>query len=247
MHGTVESIGRAIIGGQFAPGSVLPVEEDLATRFGVGRNVIREAVKILGDKDLLRTERRAGTVVLPSSEWNYIDHDVIVWTLEQPGARDRVVDELSALRAIVEPEVAALAALAASATERLRLLEAMEGMEHAATETAVVEADVLFHKRLFEASHNRLLFSLVRTVAAVLHANFELAIKVAQDPPQFLTEHRALAEAVYRGDPEAARSLTRDLLANNARHLAEMRAVQARMSQASDATIEVGGRSVPPA
>ncbi len=225
LQRTVEAIGRAIVNGIYGPGSILPVEDALATQFAVGRNVIREAIKILGEKHLLRTERRAGTAVLPGAEWNYLDQEVIAWTLENAHARDRIIDELSALRAIVEPEVAALAAQSASATQVLRLFEAVERMESASAEIATVEADIAFHERLFEATGNRLLFSLMRTVAAVLHANFELSIRVKQDIPQFLAEHRALAEAVRLGNAARARAIMRDLLVNNARHVAMMRSL----------------------
>ena len=226
LQRTVEAVGRAIVNGLHQPGSILPVEGTLAAGHSVGRNVMREAIKILGEKRLLRTERRAGTTVLPESEWNFLDHEVIAWTLEDAEARDRIVDELSALRAIVEPEVAALAARSASAAQVLRLFEAVERMEGASTEAATIEADIAFHERLFEATQNRLLFSLMRTVEAVLQANFALALRVKHDIPQFLSEHRALAEAVRLRDGERARAIMRDLLANNARHLASMRSME---------------------
>ena len=226
LQRTVEAVGRAIVNGLHEPGSLLPVAETLAARHAVGRNIMREAIKILAEKRLLRTERRAGTSVLPESDWNFLDHEVIVWTLEKAEARDRIVDELSALRAIVEPEVAALAARSASAAQVLRLFDAVERMEGASTESATIEADVAFHERLFEATQNRLLFSLMRTVEAVLHANFELSLRVKHDIPQFLAEHRALAEAVRLRDAGRARAIMRDLLANNARHLASMRSME---------------------
>lgn len=202
-------------------------------RYAVGRNVMREAIKILAEKRLLHTERRAGTAVLPESDWNFLDHEVIAWTLEDAEACDRIVDELGALRAIVEPEVAALAARSATAAQVLRLLEAVERMEEASTESTTIDADIAFHERLFEATQNRLLFSLMRTVEAVLHANFELAIRVKQNLPQFLAEHRALAEAIRLRDAERARSIMRDLLANNARHLASMRLLNAKLADTS--------------
>ena len=225
LQRTVEAVGRAIVNGFHKPASILPVEDMLAVRHAVGRNVMREAIKILAEKRLLRTERRAGTTVLPESDWNFLDHEVIAWTLEDAGARDRIVDELSALRLIVEPEVAALAAGSASAAQVLRLFEAVELMEEASTERATIEADIAFHQRLFEATQNRLLFSLVRTVEAVLYANFELSLRVKHDIPQFLAEHRALADAVMLKDADQARGIMRDLLANNARHLASMRSL----------------------
>ena len=114
----------------------------------------------------------------------------------------------------------------ATASEVLRLFEALEWMERAATDIDVVQADILFHERLFLASHNRLLSSLVRAVGAVLKANFELAIQIRHDIPQFLAEHRAPAEAVRVRDADRAREITREIITGSIRHLGQMRALR---------------------
>ena len=43
----VDSITKAIIAGDLKPGDKIPTEMELAESFGVGRNSIREAIKIL--------------------------------------------------------------------------------------------------------------------------------------------------------------------------------------------------------
>ena len=56
----VSALGRDIAGGVWKPDQTLPTEPEIAHRFGAGRNAVREAVKILAAKGLVRTERRAG-------------------------------------------------------------------------------------------------------------------------------------------------------------------------------------------
>src|SRR5579872_1857930 len=59
VHGSVvEAIGRWILGGTYAPGDLLPREDDLADNLGVSRTSIREAVKVLTAKGLLQARRR---------------------------------------------------------------------------------------------------------------------------------------------------------------------------------------------
>src|SRR6202166_5359930 len=58
----VSALGRDIAGGVWKPDETLPTEPEIAHRLGAGRNAVREAVKILAAKGLLRTERRAGTI-----------------------------------------------------------------------------------------------------------------------------------------------------------------------------------------
>jgi DNA-binding FadR family transcriptional regulator len=228
VDGAVDTIGRTIIAGTYPPGETLPVENELAASLGVGRNVVREAVKILSGKNLLRTVRRRGMTVLPKQEWNLLDVDVIAWSLEREDLRDELLDELTVLRLMVEPEVAALAATAATTTEVLRLFEAVERMElHASGEKAeAVEADVFFHRRMFEAAHNAMLLGLMRPVFALLRANFESAIERDAGQHYYVEEHRRVADAVQRRDPAGAREAMRQLLQNNARHIDETRAVR---------------------
>ena len=49
----VLAITRSIQSGEFSPGTYLPGEAELAQRYGVGRLVVREALRILGAKGLL--------------------------------------------------------------------------------------------------------------------------------------------------------------------------------------------------
>lgn len=220
-----DRIGRQIIQGTYPQNTLLPTESEIATSLGVGRNVVREATKILTSKGLLRITQGSGTTVQPEEGWNYLDQQVINWAMESTDMRDGLIDELATLRFIVEPEVAALAAERASTTEILRLFEAYEEMEkNRDIPEKAVEADILFHRRLFAAAHNKFLTALLRTVVAVLRANFVLAIKADYAIIEFLEEHRLVAEAVNNRDPDGARAIMQQLLNNNKQHLVEMRA-----------------------
>jgi DNA-binding GntR family transcriptional regulator len=54
---------RAIVGGEFPPGSKLPNEEALCTRFGVSRITLREAVRGLIEDGYVSRRQGAGTFV----------------------------------------------------------------------------------------------------------------------------------------------------------------------------------------
>ena len=59
----VDSITKAIIAGELKPGDKIPTELELAESFGVGRNSIREAIKILVYYGILEIRRAEGTFV----------------------------------------------------------------------------------------------------------------------------------------------------------------------------------------
>jgi len=85
-----------------------------------------------------------------------------------------------------------------------------------------IDALITFHELLFEATHNRLLVALVPGFSLLLRTNFEISVRAGKQVSWNLKEHRQIAEAVSRRNPEAARRATRKLLAKNAGELSEM-------------------------
>jgi DNA-binding FadR family transcriptional regulator len=217
------TIGMAIARGDYAPGENLPVEAELCRSLDVGRNVLREAVKTLAGKDLLRTVRRTGTVVQPKSQWNLLDPEVLRWTLAADSLRHDLLSELTQLRVMIEPEVAAMAARNATTTETLRLYEAYEAMRrHCNDSVLAIETDLRFHQCLFAGAHNKLVASLFRSFSVLLRANFEFTLGSKNGFIRNLDQHGEVADAVHRRDPEAARRAMLQLLANNEADLAEV-------------------------
>jgi GntR family transcriptional regulator, galactonate operon transcriptional repressor len=150
----VGAVGRWILGGVYAPGDLLPREDDLAEKLGVSRASVREAVKVLGAKGLLQARRRVGLRVRERDEWNLLDPLVLSW---HPGVgRDEVLKtSLIEARIIIEPAAAALAARRATAADLVRIEQAYLGMErHVRTDfEACCEADLRFHGSVIAASH----------------------------------------------------------------------------------------------
>ena len=115
---TVDALGSQIVTGRWEPGAKLPHEQELAAMFGVGRNVLREAVKVLGGKGLIITARRYGSRVRKKSEWNFFDTDVLSWRLSDQDGYARFLRDLTELRLCIEPRAAMLAAIHATSEER---------------------------------------------------------------------------------------------------------------------------------
>lgn len=219
----VKEIGQRIVGGEYVPGGTLPVEQELSDAYKAGRNAVREAIKVLSGKGLIRTERRVGTVVLPRSNWAMLDPDVVSWMLDHTELRQKLLLNLSQLRRVIEPESAALAAEFATTTEILRLFEAFEKMgEHRQDRELAILYDIAFHDRLMEASHNMLLASMSRSIGTLLRANFEISIRRADGYIRNLEQHGKVADAILRRDPEGARKEMLHLLSNNDEDLQQM-------------------------
>lgn len=227
----VDSLGRRIISGELHADGPALVEQDIISEFGASRNVVREAVKTLAGKNLVRSERRNGTIVQPAGEWNLLDTQVLGWMLSEETTNEALMEALSELRLIIEPEAAALAATRATTKQILRLFDCFEDMQANAYDADVaIQHDVRFHETLAEACGNPLLRSLSRSIGLLLHANFQLAIQVDNAFIRNLEDHRKIAEAIQNRDPEAARAATIELLSKNQKDLDEMKQAEGAMA-----------------
>ncbi len=216
MHGrVVEWLGLRIVSGEFAAGSRLPNEADLAARLAVSRGGVREAIKALAAKGLVEPRPRLGTRVLSRPEWNLMDRDVIDW--HGQSADLAFLNDLMELRQMVEPAAARLAAERADEQQIADLEAAYLGMAtHAdnlpADETAFVEADLTFHLTILRGSGNQLIEQLGRLLEAGLHHALEATSHLPDGVSTTLPLHRSVLTAVRGRKPLAAERATKRLL-----------------------------------
>lgn len=216
MHGrVVEWLGLRIVSGEFAAGSQLPNEGDLAARLAVSRGGVREAIKALAAKGLVEPRPRLGTRVLPRPEWNLMDRDVIEW--HGHAADLAFLNDLMELRLMVEPGAARLAAERADEQQIALLEAAYAGMAaHAdnlpAEEDSFVEADLAFHLTVLRASGNQLIEQLGRLLETGLHHALEATSHLPGGVKATLPLHKAMLNAIRAGKPALAERATKRLL-----------------------------------
>ena len=207
IHGSVvDTLGQWILGATYAPGDLLPREDDLAEKLKVSRTSVREAVKVLSAKGLLEVRRRVGVRVRPRDDWNLLDPQVLSWHPDV-GQDAVLIASLIEARRIIEPEAAALAAGRATATDLARMEQAYEGMDRNlhVDLTACCEADLQFHVGLVAASHNVVLKGLTGTIEAALRATFTITNRLATAQSRALAAHKAVLECVRLRDANGAR------------------------------------------
>jgi len=205
VHGnTLEWLGEAIVAGHYPAGAVLPSEPLLGEQLGVSRTVVREAVKSLAAKGLLRTGPKVGTRVQPPADWNWFDPDLVAWQSKAGLTRDFLRD-LHELRVVVEPAGVRLAALRATAHDIAEIEAAFAGMASAVEHGGdYVTPDLRFHQGLLRASHNRMMMQMSKALGAVLRVSFELSTLKPERAGKSLPQHRAVLDAVIAGDPNKA-------------------------------------------
>lgn len=216
----VDILGFRMAAGEYQEGEVLPVEQDLADSLEVGRNALREAVKVLSGKGLISTAPRSGTRVRPRGEWNMLDPDVLRWHADPDIATENFMLDLIEMRGIIEPKAAELAAVRATKEDVAAILSAYDTMaESGEDRQARLEADILFHSAILSASHNEVLNHFKYAIAAYLKAHFRHGGAVSEEIDQKdLARHRQIAWAIAAGKVKSAYSLTVEMLNSNHSH-----------------------------
>jgi len=204
--------------GEFAPGTRLPAERELAAQLGVSRPSVREALIALEVEGLVEVRMGSG---------------IYVRELHQAPQRQPVVAEppLETIRAreVIECELAARAAQSMKPAQVRGLREAIRLME------GEVEAgqlptlsDRLFHVRIVEAAGNAVLLRVVTELYDERHnplfAQLGSHFENAKSWRLAIEEHRAVADAIaQRSAADAREAMRRHLAQSHDRYTASWR------------------------
>lgn len=185
---TYHALERLIIHRQLPPGSRL-VESDLASRLGVSRNPVREAIRALEAAGWVEVVARKGAhVVTP-----------------QPNEGNHLFE----VRWAFEPQAAALAAQRVQPAQLTSLDETLADGFRAAERgdvDATVELNAVFHRAVFDAAGNPVLSQMLRRLEKKAMWHFS-AIATARGLDSW-HEHTSLLDALKeRDDARAAREM----------------------------------------
>jgi DNA-binding FadR family transcriptional regulator len=205
------AIGERILGSEFAPGALLPNEADWGKTYGASRTAVREAIKTLNGKGLLRSRPKVGSRVEPRMRWNLLDRDVLDW---HHAAMDRLafVQSTQEARRLLEPGIAMLAARKHSPQQVKRLVDATHAMKTARNAGEFNVADVEFHEALLACANNDLLLPFGIVIEKALTTLFEFTTMRNPQLPHAVRLHEQIARAVAGGQEKAAHAAMITLL-----------------------------------
>jgi DNA-binding FadR family transcriptional regulator len=183
----------------FAVGTKLPSERELALRFGVSRPLLREALRSLVERGLIEIAAGRGAFVRDRTTAE------AARPLDSHYRRQKITPEnLIEARMIIEPAAARLAAMRATEDEVGSLREALERFEGADDILDRVRCDVALHALVVRSAHNPVLETTFESMATLV---FELALKTSTNTKAVAASapyHRAVYEAIRDRDPEKA-------------------------------------------
>lgn len=149
-------IEERILSGEYVVGSVLPAERELATRVGVGRNAVREAVRTLQASGVVRSSVGAGSA--GGTTVTGVPHQALTKLLRMHVALANFPPrDVTAVRVVLERLSTRLAAQDADAEQLAAMRQLVERMDD---DTLTIETfnayDTDFHVAIAQAAGNRL-------------------------------------------------------------------------------------------
>ncbi len=199
-----ETLGNAIIKGIYGSHNPVPSEAIICEQMQVSRSAAREAVKSLAAKGLITSRARQGIRVLPETEWNLFDADVLRWIRDSNPTLE-LLREFTELRVAMEPEAAMLAAqrqnrekIAAIGSALERMAKAEDGLDDP------LEADIAFHLSILNASENRFFMQLGRIIDTTLRVSIRFTNMRTGVKAGVYTDHKKIYDAIAANQPSEA-------------------------------------------
>lgn len=207
-----EQIRSKILSGELKPGDKLPAERDLIEMFQRSRPTVREALRMLENKNYVSISRGRGTTV------NKLSTDEIERTLTNL-VQLNLVSEKNILDIRTVCETLAISLAAENRTEQdIQILKDILASGDQALESnfeQFMDSGILFNGAIAKASHNEMLYLIVRITSNFSHEKLASgASKMEQNEKNHLTkaiseQHHEMLDAVIVQDAQRAAELNR--------------------------------------
>ena len=196
-------IEAQVVAGRFQPGDRLPPERRLAEMLGVSRTPVREAIRLLEQRGLVKMRVGSGTYIIGMTPATVAEAIERYCSLT-----DCSFEDVTAVRDVLEPEIAALAASNATAEELASLQELVDRIEatfSAGDGEGFASSDAEFHLALAMASHNSAMIAIASGLQRTVTNWMRIRFKVHQEK-RGAYSHRAIFEAIVARNPVLARA-----------------------------------------
>lgn len=217
LHREVASIvSEKIVSGEFPEGSLLPPERELCEAMGVSRTVVREAVKFLESRGLVRIERGRGTVVQEAQSGPVTENLKLLLR-----RRGHVLEDLLEVRQMFEVGIAGLAAARRTDANIAAMEQALQIMREKPGEPeGYIDADVEFHAEIARASRNPVVVALIEPLTDLLKESRTKSFSGTKMVKVRIGQHEAILDRIKAKDAAGAADAMRAHLIDTEKDLA---------------------------
>ncbi len=216
----VRQIEQKILLGDLKPSTMLPPENQMVKEFGVSRNTVREALRMLEASGMVKIKQGSRGGAMVSQFTGEVVTDLLVKAVRLGGisgdqicefrlAIEPYIAQALAERKNVNPEILAMAERAIAEAEEINGIGGISGYR-----------DMEFHVLLAMATENPMFIIIIKTLKLSMDIITTHAVKPERQTAQRRTNsyHRKILEAIKKGDVSTAREQMR-------RHLLHVRKV----------------------
>ena len=173
-------------------GDTLPAEGQLALDFGVSRPIVREAMRALAERGVVRIINGRGAVLAPLD-----NRPLSAWFERAVNDDTSSVTELMWIRRGIEVQAARLAAGRVTETQLQALGQTAARMRAALDDSdAYVDLDTEFHLQLAAATGNSLIVHLMEAIRDLLRESVRQGFASRHDPEHIERAHARHEELV---------------------------------------------------
>lgn len=186
--------------GKLKHGDQLPPERELAEIFKVSRHPVREAIRTLEQKNILRSRVGSGTYVILEDEPSVVEF--IAKSIQREKEK---LSDIFEFRRMLEPQIAGMAAENASQTDIKTISDILEDQRQATGDfEEFIGLDQAFHLSLAKAAGNSILPRIVERIIDILA---ESRAKYSQSSSRIkhsISGHQKILDAIRQSNPAKA-------------------------------------------
>ena len=199
----IERLQRHIIANSLRPGDRLPTEIELAEHFGVSRQSVREAIKVMESVGIVETRPRYGSRLRRLDTQHLTDHLRFLFELDAV-----TIKETAAARRIIECGAMPMVIEHADARDFERMTAAIQQMKTLTRRGEVfAEPDMAFHQALVAATKNRIMNGFgVMLQEFFMHLRGHV-LSNAEQQWKSIEEHERIYEALRSKDAATAQQV----------------------------------------
>lgn len=193
----VIDLQEQIESGKLIEGEKLPSERKMVDSYGVSRNVVREALKVLSEKGMIEIRPGKGAYV------NILDNDQVFKKLELAVLSSKsTLLEILEVREIIEKAIVVKAVEKATKKDVFNLRKIYEKMQsRLETQMNFAGEDAIFHEALAKCTGNKMLEVLIKTFYTLTDKKLFLVSQLySQKLIQAQNEHMIIIEAIEEKD-----------------------------------------------
>jgi GntR family transcriptional regulator, transcriptional repressor for pyruvate dehydrogenase complex len=193
----VERLGEFVIRTNLAVGGRFPPERELASRLGVSRASLRQALAVLEAQGSIEVRHGGGVFLRRSRGFGGMLHKLVE-------RRARLPEVLEA-RELLEVRLAELAATRRTEVDVLTMRTALAQMESDVLAAGLgVEGDAAFHHAVHRAGKNTVLEHVIDGLAEAIHETRLESLSEPDRPKQSMLAHRRILDAIEARDGAGA-------------------------------------------